>query len=97
MTAYYAIPPAAALAGVAVAALLWLLRCNDRTLKERLFVLDFIEVMNRARHPETRATLDAFHRVSYNSHFLARMTFRDPAKLYGPNVARILRPENGDE
>ncbi|MDP5216723.1 hypothetical protein Q5Y75_05790 [Ruegeria sp. 2205SS24-7] len=96
MTAYYAIPPAAALAGVGW--YLWCRKAERIAARNAKAVCDRIRVLDELNRPISSALLfRELRAVKHLYHERAVRYFRDPAKLYGPNVARILRPENGDE
>ncbi len=59
--------------------LAWFFACNDRTLKDRLALIDA-----RRDAADYWAAAAAFDRVSYNRHLWARFLCRDPMKLYPP-------------
>lgn len=64
----------------------WALICNERTYRQSIRLIDLVFAQD-----DWQRLRDEMHRVSYNRHWLALVTFRDPFKLY-PQAVRDLLP-----
>ena len=92
MTAYYAIPPCAAL--VCVGWYLWCRKAERIAAKHVMAVCAEVERLDAiGRHISSARLFRELTAVKCLYHIRAVRYFRDPAKLYGPNVARIIRGE----
>ena len=74
----------------------WFFFCNNRTLAQRLELIDFIS----AHHKKNRAAgnngdylYDDLRLISYGRHLFCLMTFRDPMKCYG-NLSKLYEKNN---
>lgn len=75
---------AALIMSIAVITLsLWVLRCNNRTAKERKAIIARVFRQDGSDWHNREA---AYNRVSYEQHLFARAIFRDPMSLYPEDI-----------
>jgi hypothetical protein len=69
----------------------WGLHCNNKTLKQRLWLIN-----NRPHHtaPEYDVFYREFDAVTYDEHLSALFWFKDPINLYGPLTQGIILGKN---
>lgn len=66
-------------------AMIWAFVCNERTLKQRLDIINSLDIISNDQRTLFWQHYDS---VEYNAHFWRLMTFRDPYKLY-PAFIRV--------
>lgn len=66
-------------------ATVWMMVCNERTLRQRLKIVDVV-----FDGPSVSEKLVAFHGVSYGEHMWSLFLLRDPSPRYGEQINRQL-------
>lgn len=73
-----------------IAALIWYMICNGKTLKQKLAL---IELSQTAFNPDDFSDrfdfLQGLDKVGYNEHLWALFTFKNPHDLYPPMVQEV--------
>ncbi len=68
----------------------WAWQCNNRTLADRRDALNRIRQLIGSGTGRFGPTMEAFNAVSYDSHLIVLVFFRDPWKLYSPELQSLV-------
>lgn len=72
------------LSGVVLIGLVWAFICNERTYRQRMFMID----MRPSGTPEYWTISRQWWAVSYDRHLWSLFFFKDPLKLYGEETQK---------
>lgn len=69
----------------------WSMYCNNRTYKDRLYLLDCIKYSDVQDFNKRMQMYDQFNIVTYDDHHRELFWRRDPWKLYAPFVRELVK------